>query len=284
MTVVLAIALLIIILMPCALYVDTISELIDKVTALISKHRSTKAATKQERDIKKEYQEKINNLNKENQLLQKENKVLYEEIDKLSQKLEENEQEKAELAKAISNKNQIVEKIKEESLKQHEEKDECMAELLTQIHLLEEANKKLKEKFERKATEEKSKAKEYKKDFRKKYPADIRCQDGEYVRSKSERDIDDFFFQNKIWHIYEPTYIEPKTKKKHYPDFYLPDYNLYIEYFGMTTPEYLEKRDRKITMYLSDKSINFEYLTQADDNNIYEKLKDICLKYSIPTK
>lgn len=121
-------------------------------------------------------------------------------------------------------------------------------------------------------------------DFRQKFPKPYRCKDGDYVRSKSEREIDDFFFDNRIWHIYEHEYTHPITGKMAETDFFLPDYNLYIEYFGMTDPDYLKRRDEKISMYQSDTNINFEYLTYEDDNNIYQKLKQICLKYNISVK
>ncbi len=121
-------------------------------------------------------------------------------------------------------------------------------------------------------------------DYRTKHKKPFRCKDGDYVRSKSEREIDDFLFDNKIWHIYEKEYTHPQTGKKAEPDFYLSDYNLYIEYFGMSDPDYIKRRDEKIKMYQSDKSINFEYLTYKDDYCIYEKLINICQKYSIPAK
>ena len=121
-------------------------------------------------------------------------------------------------------------------------------------------------------------------DYRNKHEKPYRCEDGDYVRSKAEREIDDFFFKNRIWHEYEATYVHSETNQKYYPDFYLPDHNLYLEYFGLNTPEYVEKRESKIQMYRSDPSIHFEYLTYEDDENIYEKLKDICIKHNIPLK
>ena len=116
------------------------------------------------------------------------------------------------------------------------------------------------------------------------FTAPYRCKDGHQVRSKAEREIDNFLFENQISHIYEQKYEHPITKEWALPDFYLPNYNLYIEYFGLTTPEYLFKREQKIKMYQSDRNIRFEYLTQANDENIFEKLEDICRKYNIPIK
>ncbi len=121
-------------------------------------------------------------------------------------------------------------------------------------------------------------------DHRNQNPKPYRCKDGDYVRSKAEREIDNFWFDNRIWHIYENQYKHPVTGKTAEPDFFLPDYNLYIEYFGMTDANYIRQREEKIDMYRSDKSINFEYLTYKDDANIYERLEAICRKYSVPLK
>ena len=116
------------------------------------------------------------------------------------------------------------------------------------------------------------------------YTTPYRCKDGHQVRSKAEREIDNFFFENRIFHIYEQKYEHPITKEWTLPDFYLPDHNLYIEYFGLTNYEYLQNREKKIKIYQSDRNIRFEYLTKANDENIYEKLEDICRKYNIPLK
>ena len=121
-------------------------------------------------------------------------------------------------------------------------------------------------------------------DYRKTHPAEYRCMDGHYVRSKAEREIDNFFFYNDIKHIYEFEYHNSQRNKTYFTDFYLPKYNLYIEYFGRTNPEYLKKKSEKIAVYLSDISINFEYLDNNDDHNLEGKLNHICQKYNISIK
>ncbi len=124
-------------------------------------------------------------------------------------------------------------------------------------------------------------------DYRTKYPRPYRCEDGHYVRSKAEREIDDFFFQNNIRHIYEPEYIyqdDTKEVKKYYPDFFLPDHKLYIEYFGLKDMKYLDKMEHKIKVFQSNRKINFTYLTPKDDKRIKEKLREICYQYNITIK
>ncbi len=64
---------------------------------------------------------------------------------------------------------------------------------------------------------------------------------GEKVRSLSEKYIADYLFMNKIDYQYEkPLRLEGYAIK---PDFYLPAYNVYIEFWGMLderNPKYWE--------------------------------------------
>lgn len=138
----------------------------------------------------------------------------------------------------------------------------------------------LKEAFQKEVKETTTESK----DFRKRFPAELRCKSGIYVRSKSERDIIDFFFDNRIKCEYERSYKSPINNQSFSADFYLPDHNLYIEYFGMDDEKYNEKKDLKIRTYKLDKNINFEYLTYEDDNLIYDKLREICGKNKIRVK
>ena len=59
---------------------------------------------------------------------------------------------------------------------------------------------------------------------------------GEEVKSYGEMDIANFLTQNSIKYIYEHPYkIDTQTSEygQYHPDFYLPDYDIYIEYFGI---------------------------------------------------
>lgn len=58
----------------------------------------------------------------------------------------------------------------------------------------------------------------------------------EEVKSYGELDIANFLASNGINYIYENAYkFDTRTSKygQYYPDFYLPDYDIYIEYFGI---------------------------------------------------
>lgn len=60
---------------------------------------------------------------------------------------------------------------------------------------------------------------------------------GEKVKSLEETKIANFLFMNGINYEYEKEYpfeSEDSLRKKYRPDFYLPDYDIYIEHFGIT--------------------------------------------------
>lgn len=135
-----------------------------------------------------------------------------------------------------------------------------------------------------KEQEEKEKKKNKNKDFRQTNQTPYRAEDGHPARSKSEREIDDFFFHNNIRHIYEKRYYSPITKKEYLPDYYLPDHNLIVEYFGMDDKTYEKQKNEKITAYKADKNVNFAYLDREDDYDLNAKLQRICREYNIPIK
>ena len=62
----------------------------------------------------------------------------------------------------------------------------------------------------------------------------VATQRGETVRSNSERTIADYFHQNNIRYVYEQDAMNRwNTRRISRPDFYLPDYGIYVEYWGM---------------------------------------------------
>ena len=67
---------------------------------------------------------------------------------------------------------------------------------------------------------------------------------GELVRSRTEARIADFLHAKGIRYQYEPTICG------FVPDFYVPEWNLIIEYWGLKTPEYLERRRVKTGAFL----------------------------------
>jgi len=82
---------------------------------------------------------------------------------------------------------------------------------------------------------------------------------GEEVRSIAERRIADYFERNNINYVYER---EAKGKFLFFdytvgtPDFYLPDYKVYVEYWGLvdaddsrTRKRYVRNMKRKMAIY-----------------------------------
>jgi DNA helicase IV len=72
---------------------------------------------------------------------------------------------------------------------------------------------------------------------------------GVKVRSRAEKRIAEYFEQNGIRYEYEPMVesgIWIFTQKISRPDFYLTDYDIYVEYWGMVDV----KNDRKRAQYI----------------------------------
>lgn len=111
----------------------------------------------------------------------------------------------------------------------------------------------------------------------------ITCHDGRKVRSRAEKIINDFFFDNRIRVVYEKEipYTENDETKILHPDFYLPDYEngLFIEYNELSNPKY--KRSKEYTRKVYDNlGFNILVLTDEDIDNDLLNLK-IRLKITI---
>ncbi|TFF87416.1 MAG: hypothetical protein EU548_10340 [Promethearchaeota archaeon] len=113
------------------------------------------------------------------------------------------------------------------------------------------------------------------------------------VKSISERDIGNFLFLHDIEFDYEPLVEwvdESEEDKEYHPDFYLPDYDIYIEHWGLsrerqvpnwftkTTEEYLELREWKLEQFEKyDKKLiqtwDYERFSEELIPNLRQKLK-----------
>ncbi len=79
----------------------------------------------------------------------------------------------------------------------------------------------------------------------------------ETVKSYGEMDIANFLMQNGIQYIYEHPYeVDTRTSEygQYHPDFYLPDYKIYIEYWGIN-------RSGEVPSYF--KAVNGKTATEA---------------------
>lgn len=88
-------------------------------------------------------------------------------------------------------------------------------------------------------------------DFRENWPREYQCEDGHYVRSLSEMNIDNWLYNHNYVHAYEKSvYMESDPDAIVLSDFYLPQGELYIEFWGLTDDEkYSKRKETKINLY-----------------------------------
>ena len=116
------------------------------------------------------------------------------------------------------------------------------------------------------------------KDFRRKWPANYRCEDGHYVRSKNEQLVDNWLYHHNVCHAYEPLVVDKQSGREYLSDFFIPHIALYIEVWGYETAEYLQRKASKIEVYQSNHLLLLQ-LTDEDVKNL-----DDCLKRNILVK
>lgn len=105
-------------------------------------------------------------------------------------------------------------------------------------------------------------------DFRKKFPANFRTEDGHYVRSKAEKIIDDWLFHKGIPHAYER---RVPFEEEVYCDFFIGiGQKVWIEYWGSEEKNYLKRKELKISFYKK----NNKNLIELIDRDI-ENLDDV---------
>lgn len=108
-----------------------------------------------------------------------------------------------------------------------------------------------------------------------------KAKDGRFVRSLSEKIILDYFFDNYIRVVYEKTipYTNEKGEEKElHPDFYLKDYDLYIEFNGLTNKTYLSQKGYANNIYQS-KGLKVEILEPKDIDDVEATMERILRKY-----
>lgn len=113
----------------------------------------------------------------------------------------------------------------------------------------------------------------------------------ELVKSYGEMDIANFLTQNGIAYIYERPYpIDTRTSQygQYKPDFYLPDYDIYIEYFGINrngeVPSYFRGSNGLTATQAYQEAIKWKRETHKTNNTkliecfAYEKFEGILLE------
>ncbi|MFX1392198.1 MAG: UvrD-helicase domain-containing protein [Promethearchaeota archaeon] len=105
------------------------------------------------------------------------------------------------------------------------------------------------------------------------------------VKSVSERDIANFLFKNTVNFEYEPLVEwvdEGKEEKEYHPDFYLPDYDIYIEHWGlnenMEVPPWFSKTSKEYNNLRKWKLGQFKkYEKNLIETWEYERRDDVLL-------
>lgn len=111
-------------------------------------------------------------------------------------------------------------------------------------------------------------------DPRRKYKAEYRCDNGVYVRSISELCIANWLYANRISFEYERAICVQNTGKKVHCDFYLPDKDVYIEFWGMQQDQQYEKyKQWKEKMYL-EKGLRLISLYPSDLKNFRDRFEN----------
>lgn len=101
------------------------------------------------------------------------------------------------------------------------------------------------------------------------------CADGHIVKSKSEREIDNYLFSKGIFHVYEkPFPIDEDSAHDLHPDFYLPKEDIYIEFWGYddTNAKYAESKNYKLDIYRKRKITLICMYEKIDAKDIYTAL------------
>jgi len=101
--------------------------------------------------------------------------------------------------------------------------------------------------------------------------------DGVAVQSRGEKKIANWLSAHQIAYLYDERYrIAGDTVIR--PDFYLPEFDLYIEYWGMDTPEYLENKRYKQFLYqrAAKKLISLSY---RDFDSLEQLLEEKLSRY-----
>ncbi|MBD3226985.1 MAG: helicase IV [Candidatus Lokiarchaeota archaeon] len=104
-----------------------------------------------------------------------------------------------------------------------------------------------------------------------------KCLDRHVVKSRAELIIDNLLTLYGIKHIYERT-IHINGKALRY-DFYLPDFDIYLEYWGLFDKKYLKRKKQKIHLY-KKKNLNLVSIEDIDLKDIYKILPKKLSKYT----
>lgn len=105
----------------------------------------------------------------------------------------------------------------------------------------------------------------------------LRTTDGVAVQSAGEKRIGSCLERMGIKYEYDERYLIARDTRIR-PDFYLPEFDLYIEYWGMNTPEYIENMKRKRFLYQQARK-KLISISWQDLENVEEVLREKLSRY-----
>jgi len=114
-------------------------------------------------------------------------------------------------------------------------------------------------------------------DYRKKYPAEYRSECSHDVRSRAELVICNWLYHHHVTHSYER---KVPVAENLLCDFYIPDGDLYVEYWGRDEESYRKKRERKTSIYNAN-GLKLIELQDADLRRLDDVLPRKLLKYGV---
>lgn len=123
-------------------------------------------------------------------------------------------------------------------------------------------------------------------DIRDQWPREILCKDGHYVRSRAEKIIDDWLYDNGYVHAYEKLVFMPTAPNDNILcDFFLPKgkifkEEIYIEFWGLEDNEnYNKRKNYKIKLY-NENNLNRIDLNEKEINRIEDIMPRLLAKYT----
>ncbi len=109
----------------------------------------------------------------------------------------------------------------------------------------------------------------------------FKCMDGHVTRSKGEMIIDNALTYFNIKHEYEKEITIHGSPVKY--DWFLSEYDVYMEYWGYFGKQYFNRKKEKLLLYKKGK-LNLISIEDIMLENIYENLKNLLKKYMTSEK
>jgi hypothetical protein len=139
-------------------------------------------------------------------------------------------------------------------------------------------NKKESEKKSTNYKETETEAEEH--NFRSKFPATFRAEDGHMVRSKAEQIIDNWLYHKGIVHAYER---RVPIEEEVFCDFFIPiGQKVWIEFWGLQEENYLKRKELKKNFYKKHQK-NLIELTDKDIENLDDRMPILLRPFLPPT-